>query len=155
MMRGDTIDKAANPAKAKKPKLRGRNRVTSPRRLKALERRREAAELRKQGCSFDEIAQRLGFSSRQTAWVAVKEFTKDVRVEAAAEMKKDVHAVLLDIRKQLYPKMLNGDLGAMEVCLKSLNHLARVFGLNEPMRQDVTMRAPMVKLIDGVDDKDL
>jgi hypothetical protein len=55
------------------PRGRGRGEsLTSPRRLKAKKRVIEAMRLRAQGYTFRAIAEKLGYSSRKTAWRAVR-----------------------------------------------------------------------------------
>ena len=131
---------------------------TSPRRLAAAERQRQALALRTGGASFAQIAVALGFKSAPGAYYAVEAALKRVpAVEAHAHRALNLER-LNTMRLQYWQRVLAGDLEAMEMELKTQAREAKYLGLDAPVKQEVTgqdgepLQAPVVQVLIQVGD---
>lgn len=108
---------------------------------KTAQRRAQAIALRLAGMDFDTIAERLGYSSRGAAskdmWRAVE--TNRLEEAQAVENLRDVEGQRLDrLQAAVWAKALKGDLKAVETVLKVIAQRSRLFGLDAPIRTEVT-----------------
>jgi hypothetical protein len=120
----------ASARKPKRRKLSGRNSPTSPRRLNAAEKRRQALELRKAGARFDRIAQDLGYASKGAAYNAVMTALKESLREPAAEVRKLELERLDRLFLVVWARALNGDTEALDRCLQIMKQRMVLEGLN-------------------------
>jgi hypothetical protein len=103
---------------------------TSPSRIRARERAAEAVVLRKAGCSFDEIARRLGFSQKGSAYRAVIGYIQALAREDA-EALRELELQRLDaLLKAIWPRALEGELAAIDRALRISERRARLCGLD-------------------------
>lgn len=98
-------------------------------------------ELRKAGASYDQIARQMGYAQKSGAHHAVMRALKaalQARDESAAEMREmeaqRINAYLLGI----YQKATHGDPRAIEVALKLSERMAALFGLDAPVRRELS-----------------
>lgn len=116
---------------------------TSPRRIEAIERQAQALQLRKQGMSYDEIAQALGYADRSGAYVAVRSALSSI-LEPAVEELRDVEGEALNVAQEaIWQKVVKGDLSAVNTFLRISERRARLFGLDKPVPQ--TLRADLFR----------
>lgn len=98
----------------------------------------EALKLRIAGETFDSIAKQLGFSSRQGAFESVKSALRDTLREPADEL-RSVDSERLDaLWRKTYARAIDGDLAAIQGCLKILDRRARLLGLDAPTKSTYT-----------------
>ncbi|GGM77075.1 hypothetical protein GCM10012275_54630 [Longimycelium tulufanense] len=109
---------------------RGEN-TASLRRIKAAEKRRQALELRKAGATYDQIAERLGFSSKSRARESVIAALAELTLEPAREVLtlelERLDAMLLGLWRQARA----GDLGTVDRVLKIMDRRAKYLGLDK------------------------
>ena len=101
---------------------------TSPRRIEAVGRQRQALELRKAGATFHAIAEALGFAHATGAQAAVETALRKTLQEPADECR------LLDLERldtmllSIWPNVRRGELGAIDRALKVLERRATLLG---------------------------
>lgn len=98
----------------------------------------EAIELRKAGATLEAIAQRLGWNSRQAVHEAIKDRLAQVRHAGVEELRALTAERLDAMLIAVYPDATRGNLKAIEVVLKIEAQRARLFGLDAPVRTEVT-----------------
>jgi hypothetical protein len=104
-------------------------------------RRAQAIALRLAGMDFDTIAERLDYSSRGAAskdiWRAVD--ANRIEEAQAVENLREVEGARLDrLQAAVWAKAIKGDLKAVETVLKVIAQRARLFGLDAPVRTELT-----------------
>lgn len=137
---------------------------TSPSRVRRAGRQAEALRLRIEGASSVEIAAALGVS-RVTAWRLVSAALADLKAEIdeSSETLRAIEAGRLNaITEILWPRVLDGDLKAIDRVLRARESFRRLTGLDlvhEPVTQgppatyvlasgDVSLVPPGVSWID-------
>lgn len=103
----------------------------------------QALQLKQDGLTFDEIAERLHFANRSSAWKAVQRAIKLTDVAATRDEHRAVELARLDeMTSALAPKIKQGDLAAMDRALAIAKHRARLLELfssvNAPHRRVAT-----------------
>ena len=111
---------------------------TSPRRLAAVEKQRQALQLRYGGATYYAIAQALGYATAQGALLAVEAGLRRTVQEPADQLRQldlgRIDAMLLAI----WAKARAGDYEAIDMVLKLLTRRAKLLGLDAPVRQELT-----------------
>ena len=111
---------------------------TSPRRILAVEKQRQALALRYGGATYDSIAQALHYASRQGAQMAVEAALRKTVQEPADQLRQldlgRLDAMLLAIWAQARA----GNFEAIDMALKILARRAKLLGLDAPVRQELT-----------------
>lgn len=98
----------------------------------------KALELRKEGETFEAIAQKAGYKSKQAAWDAVRRALAEVIREPAEEL------IRLDLERLdamwgvNYLNAQGGDPVALQACLKIMERRARLLGLDAPQKMAAT-----------------
>ena len=112
--------------------------------------KKEALQLRLEGMTYAEIAERMGKSvSTVHGYVAdsLAEVTKEV-----SEQLRDVEAARLDaLQHAIWERAIDGDLSAMDRVIKIVDRRARLLGLDAP--QQVAVNNGVDVDIDGAVDK--
>lgn len=120
---------------------------------KALElqhRKKEALQLRLEGKTYTEIAERMG-KSVSTVHGYVADSLAEVTKEDAQQL-RDVEAARLDaLQHAIWDKAIGGDLSAMDRVIKIIDRRARLLGLDAPQQVAVNNGADVD--IDGAVDK--
>jgi hypothetical protein len=111
---------------------------TSKRRIAAREKHAEALKLRKQGKSYQVIADELGWADPSGAQKAVKVALDRVTLEDAEDVKKMELARLDQMLDSLEWKISVGDYAAIDRALKIMERRARYLGLDAPDKQAFT-----------------
>ncbi len=102
------------------------------------EKYREVLELRCAGLSFEEIAKRTGYSGRQGAQQAYNSALKRWAIETV-QQQRIIQSERLDrIFTQAYLEARNGNLQAIDRCLKIEKRRAELWGLDAPRQHQVT-----------------
>ena len=107
---------------------------TSIRRLQAVERAKQALELRKGGASFPEIARALGYSGPAGAYQAVMSALRKTLKEPAEEVRTLEVARLDAMLLALWPQVRQGNQGAIDKALKVEERRAKLLGLDAPAK---------------------
>lgn len=106
----------------------------SARRLQAIALAVQALELRKTGETFDAIAARLGYKTRQAAYTAVDRALKRVLQEPTDEVRK-IEAERLDaLLLAMWTPAQQGDQGAIDRVLRIMERRARLLGIDAPTK---------------------
>jgi hypothetical protein len=98
---------------------------------------RQALELRMAGASFDQIAQKLGYSEKGAAHRAVTRALISTVKPAADELRELETARLDRLLLAFWPAALEGDEKAADRVLRIMDQRAKLLGLNMPTKVDV------------------
>ena len=103
---------------------------TSPRRMDAVEKQRQALALRYGGATYDAIAKALGYASRQGAQMAVEAALKKTLQEPADQLRKLDLGRLDTMLLAIWPAARQGDFPAIDMALKIMVRKAKLLGLD-------------------------
>jgi hypothetical protein len=108
----------------------------SARRVTAAERRREAIRLRRAGSTYDSIGAALGVTRSTARKLVVGEFDRlNLETGEAAQELRTLEAARLDeIQEAIWPRAVQGHLGAIDRVLKVMERRARLLGLDAPTK---------------------
>lgn len=113
---------------------------TSPRRLTARERERQALSMRLQGKSFEQIAHSLGLHDRGAAYKAVRRVLSRLAAEAQADAiaLRALELERLDaMLAGLWPAVESGDTRAVHVAIEVCERRSKLLGLDAPAKQEI------------------
>lgn len=79
----------------------------APRQVDPVERVRQAVELRKSGATFQEIADELGWNSKQAAHAAVSKALRDDVSDGVPELRVLTHLRLHDLLNSIWPNAID------------------------------------------------
>lgn len=105
---------------------------TSPRRISAAERQRQALELRKAGVTFDKIAQALGYKNRSAAYVAVQAALRKTLEKPSKEYRQLNAERLNTLLFAVWQRGTGGDLQAIAQAVRIIDSLNKMLGLDDP-----------------------
>lgn len=115
---------------------------TTPQRIAAKVKAAKALELRKEGQTFQAIAETAGYNSPQAAHEAVKRAIKEIIREPA----EDVIRLELERIDALwgiqYLNAQTGDVQAMAACMRLMERRAKLLGLDAPEKVDAKIVMP-------------
>lgn len=95
-----------------------------------IQRERDVLEMRRAGASFEEIAERVGYASRGSAYRAFKRALARTLQAPAAEI-RELEADRLDrLQMALWPKAMRGETRAVDRVLAIMERRARLLGLD-------------------------
>jgi|SRR5690625_1532125 len=112
---------------------------TSPRRIDANEKRVRAVELRKAGATYDQIAGQVGYSSRASAYRAIKKALDDAVSEPAKELVSMELERLDALQLGVWQQARTGHLGSIDRVLKIMERRARLLGLDESVETEISV----------------
>lgn len=112
------------PAAAKKPGAAQRRRVS------ALEKRKQALELRLAGATYQQIADRVGYTDRSAAFRACKEEIDAIPREAASEVRSLELDRLDHMWLRAWTRLQQNDLSVIDKLLRIHDARARLTGLH-------------------------
>lgn len=123
------------------PQAGQRESRTSPRRITAVDKQRQALELRMAGATFRQIADQLGYKGPQGAQFAV-EAALDKTIREPADRLRELDARRLDSLLLTYwPMAKGGNMDALDRVLRILQRRAKLLGLDlpvvDPSRTDI------------------
>lgn len=98
------------------------------------QRARAAVELRVQGHPYAQIAEQLGYADESGARHAVSRLLARREAESIDELRA-VHGARLEaVLSSFFPAAMSGDTDAARIVLRTLDSLAKLFGLDAPTR---------------------
>ena len=101
-------------------------------RLSPVEKQAECLALRKQGYTYEEIADKLGYANASGPWKAIDRALRKLIQEPAEELRK-LELERLDVMlKSLWPFILKGSPRHVEIGLKVMDRRAALVGLDAP-----------------------
>lgn len=106
----------------------------SPKRIAAMERQRQALDLRKSGMSFERIGELLGYANSKGAWKAVQAALRTMLREPAESVRVLEEARLEAMLQAVWPRVLKDEPFAIDRALKILARRAKLLGLDAPTR---------------------
>jgi hypothetical protein len=113
-------------------------RKTTKQQRTALDRQLAALTLRQAGCTFEQIAHRLGYANRASAWHAVQAGLT-ATWQAPTDERRRLEVQRLDAAHQaLWPRAIRGDLHAIDRVLRVMVRRAKLVGSDAPQRHLVT-----------------
>ena len=116
----------------------------------SMEKSRQALELRKAGCDYRTIADRVGYAGPSAAHKAVMRALKLTVREPAEEVRELEQSRLDQMLLALWPRVRQGDDQAIDRAIKIMDRRARLLGLDAPIRVN------MKYIVDDVaEDEDL
>ena len=116
--------------------------MTSPRRINATERQRQAVELRKAGLDYRTIAERLGYNNPGSAYHSVEAALKKMLQEPVDELRALELSRLDRLELALWQSATQGNHGAIDRVLRLMERRAKLLGLDlgKDVPTDVTIR---------------
>ena len=114
-----------------------RNVTTNPTRIAQAERRTQYVNLRKEGYTYEHIAAQFGVT-RQAVYSGVKKALDKQQAESVGELRALENERLDDLLRAIYAEALKGDLGAIDRILRIMERRARLWGLDAPVRQELS-----------------
>lgn len=127
---------------------------TNARALTARRREMESLELRMSGLPYSQIAKKVGYRSRVSAYNAVIRVL-DRREQEPAEKVRHLELQRLERLLMAYwPRAIDEakpDVQAAKMCLDILTRRARMLGLDAPVKVDITDLVREVALAAGLD----
>ena len=128
--------------------------ATSKRKLTAREREARSVELRKEGHTYQEIADELRYKSPSGARDAIlRAMEKMLPVEEAEEVRK-MEAMRLDaITQRLWGKFKEKgkvNLGIVDRLLRIMERRARLLGIDAPVKSEVTIDMTVEEVDDAI-----
>lgn len=142
---------------------------TSPERLDAAAKALEAVRLRRNGMTYQEVADEIGYSSKSSAFEAVKRGLAEVRDLTAeeAEELRTLEAMRLDGALQVAWAIMEDEDAGNETRLKAVDRVVKtsesrrkLFGLDGPIKinlsgdEDVKVALLQMFGLDGAKDDD-
>lgn len=130
---------------------------TSPRRMKAVDKQRQALELRMAGYTYDVIAEQTGYADGGAAYKAVMAGIQKTLQEPAEQVRTIEVARLDKLMSGVYLQAKQGNLPAMDRLLKLMERRAKLLGLDRPVQWEVSGPAggpiPVKEVIIAGEDK--
>lgn len=113
---------------------------TKAQRAATAERRRKAIAMKLAGATYEQIATALGYASRGAACVDIQRALEQSLAEQhrdAEVMRHELVLQLEQVKRAMWPAMLNGDTKAADVVLKAVDRIAKLVGADAPTRVEV------------------
>lgn len=116
---------------------------TSPRKVRGMLKAAEAVRLRAegQGLTYDEIAQRVGYGHRQSAYRAVRQELARVTAETRENARELLEAELSeldDLASAVWDAAMLGDLPAVEQARRVLADRRKLLGTDAPLKVEAS-----------------
>lgn len=116
--------------------------MSTAKRAAIAERRGKAVQLRLRGATWDDIAERLDYSSRSAACKDVSRALEQHLGEVdrgVAEMRRVLLARLERITYAMWPDAMSGDAAAARTILRAIAQQVKLYGLDDPKRLEQTV----------------
>lgn len=104
---------------------------TGPAAISVTEKQRQCLELRKAGADFQQIADRLGYRNKSSAYRACQAAMANLTKEPAEDVLNLELARLDAMFVGLWPQARTGDPGAVQQCLRIQERRAKYLGLDD------------------------
>ena len=103
-----------------------------------FEKERQVLAYRQGGATFDQIAQRLGYSNESGARAAFRRAMERIKDDAINSEMRELHRQRLEIAlKAIWPQVIQGDFEAIKLMLKILERDAKLYGIDAPIKTEV------------------
>jgi hypothetical protein len=106
--------------------------------VQAVDRQRQALELRRAGLTFQQIARRLGYAHPAGAYHAVQRGLQTTLQEPADELRGLELERLDALHQAMWPRAIRGNVWAVDRVLSIMQRRARLLGLDAPRRLAVS-----------------
>ena len=106
----------------------------SPRRIEAVDKQRQAVELRMAGRTWQEIADALGYADHSGAVRAVQDSLQKTLGVPSAEFRELTLERLTKILQVQWPSMLRGEVPAAKLCLQTIGDMRQLMGVDMPSK---------------------
>ena len=107
------------------------------RKIEAHHRQSQALQLRLQGLEYAEIAERLGYADKASAYVAIRDLIARHSYEGVDEMRTVEGMKLNKLEAKLWDLVDAGDLAAIDRLIKVMQRRANLYGLDLAGRVDI------------------
>ena len=104
----------------------------SPRRITAVEKQRQAVELRLAGRTWQEIANALGYRNHSSAIYAVESALKKTLEPASDSFRALTLERLTKVLQVFWPMMLQGDYNAAKTVMQAIGDMRKLMGTDAP-----------------------
>jgi hypothetical protein len=111
--------------------------ATSAHRIAEIERRTQALRYRKAGLSYEQIGAQMSIT-RQAAYQLVRKSLDSMQAENVESLRTLENERLDDMLRAIYATATKGDTGAIDRILRIMERRAKLWGLDAPVKQDVT-----------------
>lgn len=129
----------------------GKRHVVKASNIETAEKMAEALNMRKEGCTFEAIAKRIGYHDASGASKLVKR-AMDMTIQEPADEVRRVELERLDMMlKALNPRIKAGEPRAIEVALGIGDRRSKLLGLDAPTKMETDSRSLQVQLPHGMD----
>lgn len=103
-----------------------------------VEKERQVLKYRKGGLTFDQIAEKMGYSHPSGAHAAFKRALERTRDDALASEGRELHRARLETAlTAIWDRVLSGDLRAIAMMLRILERDAKLYGLDMPVKTEI------------------
>lgn len=109
----------------------------------AVDRQRQALELRRRGLSYARIAQHLDYASASGAHQAVQRGLTTTLQEPADDLRNLELARLDAMHQALWPRAVKGNVWAVDRVLSIMQRRARLLGLDAPKQHHIEAHIPL------------
>lgn len=116
--------------------------MSTAKRAEIAERRARAVALKVRGATWADVAEKCGYSSRQTAQKDVARALEQHLGEVdrgVAEMRRLLLARLERVTWAMWPDAMAGDAAAARTLLRAISETAKLYGLHDPKRLEQTV----------------
>ena len=113
---------------------------TNPTRLAGTLRDIEATRLRLAGATYQQIADKLGYHYKGTAYRAVMRCLKETKREPAEPLKTLELERMDRMLLGLWDKATHGDARAVDAVLRIMKRRAEMLGLDAPIKNEITVK---------------
>lgn len=111
----------------------------SGRRIEVAEKQAQSIELRKAGATYDQIARKVGYANRGSAYRAVKSALEKITEEPAYELRNLISERLDVMLLGVWQQARSGHLGAIDRAIKIEERRAKLFGLDKQAETEITV----------------
>jgi hypothetical protein len=103
-----------------------------------FEKERQVLAYRQAGATFDQIAQKLGYSNESGARAAFRRAMERIKDDAINSEMRELHRQRLEIAlRAIWPQVIAGDFEAIKLMLKILERDAKLYGIDAPIKTEV------------------
>lgn len=110
--------------------------------LATAKRRAQAVELRLAGLTFQQIADQLGYSGRDSARIDIDRAYEAMVIERNHNLdvlKEEQLAILARMRRAVWPAAIQGDTKAVDIVLKIVDRTSKLLGLDPSLHVSLEM----------------
>ena len=126
--------------------------TVNQKRLDALERQRQALELRRQGLRYEQIAKRLGIDVAAAWRHVMRAYQRSLKQnDELAEFNRKLDLERLDAAlAAIWPHVNAGKGWAIDRLLGILERRARLLGLDSPQKQETDIGDTLARVLEGL-----